>query len=77
MEEVAQKVRVMGRKALPVQADVIQFREVQTPVRNTLNTFGRIDILVNNIGGGHNHAGLGGGVISKRWFSIVDLTDDD
>lgn len=77
VEKTAQKVREMGRKALPVQADVTQFHEVQQLVQDTLNTFGKIDILVNNVGGGRSEVGVGGGAISKRGFSILDLTDDD
>ena len=77
VEKTAQKVREMGRKALPVQADVTQFHEVQQLVQDTLNTFGKIDILVNNVGGGRSEVGVGGGAVSKRGFSILDLTDDD
>jgi len=77
VEEVAKKIRAMGRKALPVQADVTRFHDVQQLVQSTLNTFGKIDILVNNVGGGRSEAGVGGGAVSKRGFSILDLTDDD
>jgi NAD(P)-dependent dehydrogenase (short-subunit alcohol dehydrogenase family) len=77
VEKVAQKVGAMGRKALPVQADVTQFHEVRQLVQSTLNVFGRVDILVNNVGGGRSEVGVGGGAVSKRGFSILDLTDDD
>ncbi|MFH1926311.1 MAG: SDR family NAD(P)-dependent oxidoreductase [Chloroflexota bacterium] len=77
VEKTAEKIRAMGRKVLPVQADVTQFHEVQQLVQGTLNIFGKIDILVNNVGGGRSEVGVGGGAVSKRGFSILDLTDDD
>jgi NAD(P)-dependent dehydrogenase (short-subunit alcohol dehydrogenase family) len=77
VEVTAQKVREMGRRALPVQTDVTRFHEVQQLVEETINAFGRIDILVNNVGGGRSEVGVGGGAVSKRGFSVFDLTDDD
>jgi len=77
VEKTAQKIKSMGRKALPVQANVTQFHEVQQLVQDILNVFGKIDILVNNVGGGRSEVGVGGGAVSKRGFSILDLTDDD
>ncbi|NQT04420.1 MAG: SDR family oxidoreductase [Dehalococcoidia bacterium] len=77
VEKTAEKIKSMGRSALPVQTDVTQSQEVQQLVQDTLNTFGRIDILVNNVGGGRSDVGVGGGAVSKRGFSILDLSDDD
>lgn len=77
VEKTAEKIKSMGRSALPVQTDVTQSQEVQQLVQDTLNTFGRIDILVNNVGGGRSEVGVGGGAVSKRGFSILDLSDDD
>jgi NAD(P)-dependent dehydrogenase (short-subunit alcohol dehydrogenase family) len=77
VEKTAEKIKSMGRSALPVQTDVTQSQEVQQLVQGTLNTFGRIDILVNNVGGGRSEVGVGGGAVSKRGFSILDLSDDD
>lgn len=50
MEEVASEVRALGRKALPVVADVRVGVEVQTMVARCIEVFERIDILVNNAG---------------------------
>jgi NAD(P)-dependent dehydrogenase (short-subunit alcohol dehydrogenase family) len=47
-KRVAQKIVSMGRKAIPFKADVAVKSEVDSMVRETLNQFGTIDILVNN-----------------------------
>jgi NAD(P)-dependent dehydrogenase (short-subunit alcohol dehydrogenase family) len=49
--KVAQKAEVMGRKALGISADLTAEEEAQKAVRETVDFFGRIDILINNVGG--------------------------
>jgi NAD(P)-dependent dehydrogenase (short-subunit alcohol dehydrogenase family) len=53
LEQVAEKVRALGRRALVVPADVRDDRSVHVMVEQTLEAFGRLDILVNNAGLGH------------------------
>jgi 3-oxoacyl-[acyl-carrier protein] reductase len=48
--EVVDKISMMGRKALKVQADVRNFQEAKKIVELTLKEFGKVDILVNNAG---------------------------
>jgi NAD(P)-dependent dehydrogenase (short-subunit alcohol dehydrogenase family) len=50
VEEAAEAVRALGRRALPLELDVGNPESVQATVRQGLKTFGRIDILVNNAG---------------------------
>jgi len=47
-EATADKVRAMGRRALPIKADVSVEEEVIKMVKTALKAFGKIDILVNN-----------------------------
>ncbi len=47
---VADEVKQLGRRALPIKTDVQQKTEVDAMVTQTLDTFGRVDILVNNAG---------------------------
>ena len=49
--KVAVKVEAMGRKALAIQADLTDEKQIAKVVQDTVDTFGRIDILVNNVGG--------------------------
>src|SRR5664280_467880 len=40
-----------GRKVLPVQCDVSDYSQVEYLLKETLDTFGKIDVLVNNAAG--------------------------
>jgi NAD(P)-dependent dehydrogenase (short-subunit alcohol dehydrogenase family) len=42
---------IPGRKVLPVQCDVSDYSQVENMLKETLETFGKIDILVNNAAG--------------------------
>ena len=48
---VAQEVRALGRRALVVVTDVLEFEQLQNLADKAMAEFGRIDILVNNAGG--------------------------
>jgi NAD(P)-dependent dehydrogenase (short-subunit alcohol dehydrogenase family) len=50
IEQTAEEVRHLGRKALAVPADVTKADEIKQVVESTLSEFGKIDILVNNAG---------------------------
>jgi 2-deoxy-D-gluconate 3-dehydrogenase len=45
-----QKIHSRGGKASSVQADITKIEEIQSAIKITLETFGRIDILINNAG---------------------------
>lgn len=49
-EEVAKAVRALGRKALVVQADISRLADVQRITNAAFAEFGRVDVLVNNVG---------------------------
>ena len=48
--ELAAEITKMGRKALPVQMDMREMKQIFGAVEKTAKEFGRIDILVNNAG---------------------------
>lgn len=50
LEPVAAEVRAQGRQALALACDVGDARQVEDAVAQTVKTFGRIDLLVNNAG---------------------------
>ena len=50
IEAVAKEIQSLGRKTLPIQADVSSPEQVQGMAQQTLDTFNQIDILVNNAG---------------------------
>jgi NAD(P)-dependent dehydrogenase (short-subunit alcohol dehydrogenase family) len=47
---VAARIDAMGRRALPLQMDVGRLDQIFQAVEDTVKTFGRLDILVNNVG---------------------------
>lgn len=49
-EETAERVRQAGGEPLLAQADVSRDDQVRVMVRQTLDRFGRVDVLVNNAG---------------------------
>ncbi|MBP1156048.1 MULTISPECIES: 3-oxoacyl-[acyl-carrier-protein] reductase [unclassified Paenibacillus] len=48
--ETVQQIESMGRKAIKVKANVGSVQEVEDMFKHVLETFGRIDILINNAG---------------------------
>jgi len=53
LERVADEVRALGRRALPIETDVHAEADVGAMARRAKDEFGRIDILVNNAGGSY------------------------
>ena len=47
---LAEEIRKMGRKALPLQMDMSRMDQISRAVDDAAKEFGRIDILVNNAG---------------------------
>ncbi len=54
-DALAAQIEQLGRKVLPVQMDVTKMPEIRAAVDQALQTFGRIDILVNNVGFGKTY----------------------
>ncbi len=59
IHSVAQEVEALGAQALPVRVDVRDEQQIEAMVAQTLERFGRIDLLVNNAGALH-------------WQSVLD-----
>jgi NAD(P)-dependent dehydrogenase (short-subunit alcohol dehydrogenase family) len=51
-EGLADEVRAVGRRALPLQMDVTRLDEVDAAIATTVEELGSLDLLVNNAGGG-------------------------
>ena len=50
LEEVAEKIRANGGEVLPVPCDVSNVEAVEAMVAKVVETYGQIDVLVNNAG---------------------------
>jgi 7-alpha-hydroxysteroid dehydrogenase len=51
LEDVAEQVRALGRRALVFPADVSDLDNLERLVEATVKEFGRLDVVVNNAGG--------------------------
>lgn len=50
LHEVAAEIEKLGRRALPVRTNVRETADLENLVAETMKTFGRVDILINNAG---------------------------
>ena len=48
--DLEQEIKAMGRKVIRLQMDVSELQEINDAVSLVVKTFGKIDILVNNVG---------------------------
>ncbi len=48
--DLESEIKAMGRRVIRVQMDVSTVQEIRSAVEEVINKFGRIDILVNNVG---------------------------
>jgi NAD(P)-dependent dehydrogenase (short-subunit alcohol dehydrogenase family) len=68
------EIRALGRRALPLAADVLDTGQVDELVAKTMTEFGKIDILVNNVGGTRKSRRVP--VVDMKeevWDMIIDL----
>lgn len=70
-EEVVAKVEAMGRRALGIPGNVMEVETVERAVAATADTFGRLDVLVNNAGGVTWRPFTE--LVEKNWRRHIDL----
>jgi len=47
---VVEEIRMLGREVIPLQMDVSDLKQIREAVKNAIEFFGNIDILINNAG---------------------------
>jgi NAD(P)-dependent dehydrogenase (short-subunit alcohol dehydrogenase family) len=72
LEKVAEEVRKLGKKCLPVQAHLGKVEEINQLVKRVLEEFGKIDILVNNAATNPTMASAID-VDERAWDSVMNL----
>src|SRR5713226_8193356 len=73
LEETATLVRETGRKCLIVPTDVTKSDQINAMVKAGIDEFGRVDILINNAGGGEAGAGKRLEELSdEEWHAGID-----
>lgn len=70
-QHVVDEIRRMGRKALAVQADVSSFEDAQRMVRQVIEEFGSLEILVNNAG--INWDGVIWKMTEEQWDAVINI----
>ena len=70
-EKVVGEIRALGRRAIAVIGDVTKSEDIEDMVNAAIKEFGRIDILINNAGGGEVQPFLD--IREEDWNRIVDL----
>lgn len=64
LEKIAEEIRALGVKCLPVQCDVTDTESVNKAAEEAIKFYGKVDILVNNAGSAKN-------------AGVVDMTDEE
>jgi peroxisomal 2,4-dienoyl-CoA reductase len=72
LQAVATEVEARGGRVLPVRTDIRHAEQVDAMVQTAVNTFGRIDVLVNNAAGSFLAAARK--ITLKGWQSVIDTT---
>lgn len=74
--KVADEVRAIGRKSVAIQADVTDSKQVDRVVQETMEAFGKVDILVNNVGGGGAARRRAGAPPARVARQFIDIEED-
>ena len=70
-EATVREITEVGGEAIAIQADVSQAEQVDNLIKNTLEKFGRIDVLVNNAGITKDTLLLR--MKPEQWQAVIDL----
>jgi 3-oxoacyl-[acyl-carrier protein] reductase len=70
-QQTADEIKALGRDAIALGADVAISAQVNEMVKQALNHFGKIDILINNAGGESGTAMLG--TDEEKWDRTMDV----
>jgi 3-oxoacyl-[acyl-carrier protein] reductase len=70
-DEVADTIKSLGRKVLVFKADVSKKNDVENMISDAWNSFGQIDILINNSGITIERSLLG--LSEEEWDNIIDV----
>ncbi|MFQ5668179.1 MAG: SDR family NAD(P)-dependent oxidoreductase, partial [Candidatus Binatia bacterium] len=71
IEETAQQVQALGRRAVAVRCDISHEEQVEALLKRTLAEFGRIDILINNAA--VNYSAPFAATPMKRWDLVLNV----
>ena len=67
----AENIRALGCKALPVKCDISSFSDAAATVQAAMDTFGSLQILVNNAG--MNWDGVSWKMAEEQWDRVIEV----
>ena len=73
-ESVVAEIKAQGGRALALQADATKEDDVDSMVRKSIEAYGKIDILVNNVGGGSGGPALIIKTTAENWDRTIAIT---
>ena len=71
VEEVAKGIEAQGGRALPLPCNITDVNQVKAAVEKTVETFGKIDILVNSAGIGRRSPAED--MTDEMWDLVIDI----
>ena len=71
LDAVAEEIRGLGRKSLAIATDMLDRASIENLANQTMETFGKIDILINNAGQGWNMPFLK--LSEEQWDQIINV----
>ncbi len=74
IEQVAEEVRGLGRRAVAITADVRNSDQVEAMVKRVVGEMGRLDVLVNNAG--VTRDGLVARMTDEQWRMVLEINLD-
>jgi len=73
-EGVVAEIVARGGKGLAVQADATSEADVERMVATVMETYGQVDILVNNVGGGAGGPAVVVKTTTENWDKTIEIT---
>jgi len=70
-DDIALKIREMGRRSIGIATDVTKNEQIQDLVKRTIEQFGEINILVNNAGGALTKKAED--ITAEEWDKVINL----